>query len=89
MEHISIKLEDGFLQDMERIIKKSRYSTKSEFIREAIRDKIDEIEKKVMLEHINKIAGKFKMRTTDEQLHKIREEVFNELAREKSVKIKN
>ena len=78
MEHISLKLEGQFLRDLERAMKKKRYSTKSEFIREAIRDKIEEIEKKEMLAHIEKIAGKSKMKTTDEQLHKIREKIADE-----------
>ncbi len=89
VEHISIKLEDDFLRDLERIIKKNRYSTKTEFIREAIRDKIEEIERKEMLKHIERIAGKSKRKTSDEQLHKAGERVFEELAKEYGIKIKN
>ncbi len=43
METISIKLEKGFLQTLEKVMKKHNYSTKTEFIREAIRDKIAEL----------------------------------------------
>ncbi len=45
MESISLKLEKAFLQDIEKVMKKHNYSTKTEFIREAIRDKIKELEK--------------------------------------------
>ena len=89
MEHISIKLDGNFLKDVEDIIRKGRYSTKSEFIREAMRDKIDEIKKKAMLEHIEKIAGKSKRKTTDAQLHAMGEKVFEELARKHGIKLKN
>ena len=89
MEHISIKLEEDFLKDLEKAMRRKNYTTKSEFIREAIRDKIEEIEKKEMLKHIQSIAGKSKRKTTDKQLHEIREEVFKELSKERGVKTKN
>ena len=79
MEHISLKLEGQFLRDLERAMKKKSYSTKSEFIREAIRDKIEEIDQKEMLAHVEKIAGKSKRKTTDEQLHAAGEKAFREL----------
>jgi metal-responsive CopG/Arc/MetJ family transcriptional regulator len=46
MESISLKMEKGFLSDIEKIMKKHNYSTKTEFIREAIRDKIKKLEEK-------------------------------------------
>ena len=45
METISLKIEQGFLEDIERVMKRNRYTTKTEFIREAIRDKIKDLEK--------------------------------------------
>ena len=44
METITIKLEDKFAKDVEEAIKRHRYTTKTEFVREAIRDKLKEIE---------------------------------------------
>jgi metal-responsive CopG/Arc/MetJ family transcriptional regulator len=46
MESISLKMEKEFLQNIEKAMKKHNYSTKTEFIREAIRDKIKELEGK-------------------------------------------
>ena len=46
MENISLKLEKGFLNMIEKIMKKHNYMTKTEFIREAIRDKIKKLEEK-------------------------------------------
>lgn len=46
MEHISLKLEQNFLKAIEAIMKKHNYMTKTEFVREAIRDKIRILEEK-------------------------------------------
>ena len=49
--------------------------TKTEFIREAIRDKIIELEKQETLNKIEKLFGSSKRKTTDEDLHKVREKL--------------
>ena len=79
MESISLKLEGNFLRDIERIMRKHRYSTKTEFIREAIRDKINGIEKQETLKKINEVFGSSKRKTTDEELHKSREKAVEML----------
>jgi metal-responsive CopG/Arc/MetJ family transcriptional regulator len=50
MENISLKLEENFLRAIMAIMKKHNYMTKTEFIREAIRDKIRRLEEKEILE---------------------------------------
>ena len=50
MEHISLKLEENFLKAIEAVMKKHNYMTKTEFVREAIRDKIRKLEEKEILE---------------------------------------
>jgi len=79
MESVSLKLEQGFLRDIEKTIRKNRYSTKTEFIRAAIRDKIKELEKEELLRKVDKLFGSSKHKTTDEQLHKAREKAFEQL----------
>ncbi len=51
MENLSIKLEESFLKVIETVMKKHNYMTKTEFIREAIRDKIRRLEEKEILEN--------------------------------------
>ena len=46
MENMSLKLERNFLQAIEKVMKKHNYMTKTEFVREAIRDKIKKLEEK-------------------------------------------
>ena len=60
--------------------------TKAEFIRQAIRDKIQELEKEEMLRAGDRVAGSSKRKTTDEQLHAIRDKAFEELERKLKAK---
>ncbi|PIN92551.1 hypothetical protein COU61_01465 [Candidatus Pacearchaeota archaeon CG10_big_fil_rev_8_21_14_0_10_35_13] len=50
MENISLKLERKFLEAINKVMKKHNYMTKAEFIRESIRDKIQKLEEKEILE---------------------------------------
>ena len=69
METVSIKLERDFLRAIDRVMKKHRYMTKTEFIRQAIRDKLNDLEKQDLLRNVEKLFGSSKRRTTDKQLH--------------------
>ena len=79
METVCVKFDNKFLKDMEKIIGKNRYSTKTEFIREAVREKMTKMEKEELLKNIDRLAGSSKRKTTDEQLHKVREKLGEEL----------
>ena len=70
MENVSIKLDGEFLRNIELFMKKYNYMTKAEFIRQAIRDKIQQLEKEEMLRAVDRIAGSVKKKHTDEDLHK-------------------
>ena len=74
MESITIKVEKAFSKEIEKAMKPN-YSTKTEFIREAIRDKIKNNKKETALELLHKNFGIGKTKTTDEDLRKAREEV--------------
>ena len=50
MENVSLKLERNFLDAIQRVMKKHNYMTKTEFIRESIRDKIRRLEEKEIVE---------------------------------------
>jgi len=82
MESISLKLENKFLKDIENTMKKHRYTTKTEFIREAIRDKIRDLEKEELILRAKALYGSSKRKTTDAQLHAAREKAFEELDKE-------
>ncbi|MAG77633.1 MAG: hypothetical protein CL811_12835 [Colwelliaceae bacterium] len=84
MEPITVKFEDSFLKDIEMVMKKHRFATKAEFIRQAIREKMNDLEKQESLERLRKMYGASHKKTTDKDLKKIRKEVFDEL--EKDIK---
>ncbi len=56
MESISLKLESNFLHAIEKIMRKHNYMTKTEFIRESIRDKIRRLEEKEITEDNDMIS---------------------------------
>lgn len=90
METISLRLDDGLAHDMEKAIKGFRYATKTEFIREAVRDKLKDLEKEAALVRLQQAygAGKHKSRKiTDEDLHKAGEEAVKEIAKSMGINL--
>ncbi|MEK6904567.1 MAG: ribbon-helix-helix domain-containing protein [Nanoarchaeota archaeon] len=82
MQTVCIKMENGILKDIDRKLKKHRYTTRTEFIRDAVRDKLSDLEKEKMLEHLDAIYGKFKhKKTTDKKIHEVGEKIFEEFER--------
>ena len=57
MEIVSIKFEGSFLRTIEKAMKRYNYATKAEFVREAIRDKIKDLEKEEALIRLEKTYG--------------------------------
>tara|TARA_Y100000310_G_scaffold232975_1_gene235811 strand:+ start:2018 stop:2272 length:255 start_codon:yes stop_codon:yes gene_type:complete len=76
MEAISLKLENTMLSEIDKNLKKHRYATRTEFIRDAIRKQLSDLEKEQILKNIGKLQGISKRKTTDRQLHEARERAF-------------
>lgn len=83
METVCIKMEDELIHKMNKNMKSKGYSTKTEFIREAVRKKIEEDEKESLIKEFMKFRGRSKKQTSDKELKKIREQAVLELAKEK------
>lgn len=80
-EMITVKLENLFLNDIDTIVKNEGYQNRTEFIRNALREKIEGIKlKKAMLE-LAHLKGSAKKRTTEESYEKIRAKAFEELSK--------
>jgi len=47
MENVSLKLEAPIVKQIEKRMVEFNYSTKTEFVREAIRDKLSELDKEI------------------------------------------
>lgn len=79
METISIRLDDGMMHELEKIMKRHYFATLTEFVRDAIRDKVKQLENEEIEKRVARLAGSSKRKTTDEQLHAIRDKVFEQL----------
>jgi Arc/MetJ-type ribon-helix-helix transcriptional regulator len=81
MENLSLKLESPMAKHMEKCMLQFNYSTKTEFVREAIRDKLQELDKESERKRawaaLYAARGIFKGQgkaRTDEEFRKLREE---------------
>lgn len=79
LETISLKIDKQILAEIDKNLKKRRYSTRTEFIREAIRDKLSQDEKEQLLKNVDSMFGYSKRKTTDEDLHRAGELVVKRL----------
>lgn len=82
MESITIKVNDEMAAEIEKAMHPN-YTTKTEFIRDALRLKLEEIKKTESWKELHQFLGKSKRKTTDEELERMREKAFNELAKER------
>lgn len=78
MEVLNVKIEENILKEIDDNLEKHRYSTRSEFVRDAIRDKLSELEKDDLMKNAADLRGASKHHTTDEQLDKVREKLSAE-----------
>ncbi|MDO8627002.1 MAG: ribbon-helix-helix domain-containing protein [Candidatus Diapherotrites archaeon] len=94
---MSIKLESGLAKEIESVLKEFKYSTKTEFIRDAIRTKLKELSDERRKEKAwqalfaarGSLKGMGKSKTDEEWLEnrkKYSEEIFNKLEKKYSLK---
>lgn len=82
METLCIKVEDKLLSRINQSIETFGYSTKTEFVREAIRKKLEEDEREILIKEFMKFRGKAKKKTTYEENRKTRDIVCKEMMAE-------
>ena len=87
MEAICIKLDKRIVKNIDKSIKENNYSTRSDFIREAIRDKLKVHEKEEIIRKLKANLGFSKKKTTLEEDKRIREEVGREYAKIIGIKL--
>jgi Arc/MetJ-type ribon-helix-helix transcriptional regulator len=79
MQTISLKMDESLLKEIDRSLKKNRYSTRTEFIRDAIRSKLSEAEKEEALRKLALYKGKFKGLSQGKTDEEVREHAFREI----------
>lgn len=80
MESITIKVEEDLAQEINKAMK-PYYSTKTEFIREAIREKLMDLKKEQAIHELKMHLGKAKTKTSYKEEREIREKVGRQFAR--------
>jgi Arc/MetJ-type ribon-helix-helix transcriptional regulator len=86
---VTFKLDEKFLQEVDDAVEHSNFSSRTDFIRAALRDKVDEVKFKEIYEQLGKLkgAGKRKRQTTDAEIHRVREQALQNLIKKKGWKL--
>lgn len=80
-ELITFKMESKFLDDIDKIVKKEGYQNRTEFIRNALREKLEESKLKETMIEIAKFKGAAKKKVTEEEYERVREQAFEEISK--------
>ncbi|MBI2208152.1 ribbon-helix-helix protein, CopG family [Candidatus Woesearchaeota archaeon] len=86
MQAITIKMENKLLEEIDQKLEDNRYSTRTEFIRDAIREKLSELEKEEVLKTLSMLRGSSKRKTSDAQLHAASNKAFEMLEKKFNIK---
>ena len=87
METVTFKLQEDVVKKINTILKPLHFSNRTEFIRESIREKLNSIEKDVVLQHLVVFKGAAKKKISDKELHNIRDKVASEYAKKFGIKL--
>lgn len=87
MDIVTFKLQEDIIRKIDDFVEPLHYSNRTEFIREAIRDKINLIEKNLFLTELEKFKGSSKAKVSDEALNKIRDETAKKYAKKFGIKL--
>jgi metal-responsive CopG/Arc/MetJ family transcriptional regulator len=79
MEIVTVRFEEQVLKNMDEVIAKNNFNSRTEFIREAVRDKLTEAQKDELIKQFLSLRGKASIKTMPEDDKRIREEVSKEL----------
>jgi len=86
MDIVSLKLDEGMLKRIDKLVKENNYGTRTEFIRSSIREKMSQLEKEELLKQLMALKGSVKTKTSDAELRRIRDEAWKEYAKERGLK---
>ena len=87
-ELVTFKMERDFLKDVDLTSKSAGFQNRTEFIRSALREKVEEVKLKQAMIELSKYRGKAGKQTSDKERRKIREKVGNEILAEYEKRIK-
>jgi metal-responsive CopG/Arc/MetJ family transcriptional regulator len=77
-ETVIFKIEGELLREVDKTFKRSGFQNRTEFIRSALREKVEEAKLKEAMMQIAHLRGASKKKTSDEEIERTRERVFRE-----------
>lgn len=80
-EMITVKMDDMFLREVDAIVKNEGYQNRTEFIRSALREKVEEIKLKKAMMELAHLKGSAKKKTTEDDYERIRAKAFEEISK--------
>ncbi len=87
METVTFKLQETVLRKVDQVLKPLNFSNRTEFIREAVREKLNKIETEQFMRKLAKFKGAAIRKVSDEEFEKNREKAFIDLAEQFGVKL--
>lgn len=79
---ITLKLEDNFLKKVDKYVKNNNYHNRTEFIRDAMRDKLKNLETNELIKEFIKYKGNAKRKVSDAELKSNKKKVSDEFLKE-------
>ena len=82
MEIVSVKFQESILNQLDKSIVDHNFNSRTEFIREAVRDKLESLSRDDLIKEFLKFKGKAKKKTTLSDNRRTKELVSKELMAE-------
>ncbi len=87
METITFKLQGNVLKKIDRLLQSFNYNNRTEFIREAVREKLNAIETEIFMQKLAKLKGAAKVKVSAKKWEAGRKKAAEKLAQEFGVKL--
>jgi metal-responsive CopG/Arc/MetJ family transcriptional regulator len=75
---LTMKVENEFLQEIDKNIKNNMFLNRNEFIKNAIREKTEKTALTEAIKHLTYMRGKAPRHISDEERERVRQKVFEE-----------
>lgn len=79
MEIVTVRFQEDILQKIDESIAMHNFNSRTEFIREAVRKELADLDREKLIKEFLSYRGKAKVKVSDEQIRKAKEEVSKEL----------
>lgn len=89
METVTFKLQEKVLKKIDELIQPLNFNNRTEFIREAVREKLNKIETEKFMRRLAQFKGAAVKKITDEEFEANRLKAFEKLAQEFGVILKD